>query len=520
MRRTPFALWLAGALLSAGCAPATSQIPARSAPPRKNVIVILADDLGWRDVGFQGSTFYETPHLDRLAADGMRFSQFYAAAPLCSPTRAALLTGQAPARLWLTSALTAGDYGKTAGSGTTHDASIPVVPPFIRDRLSPETVTIAEQLRESGYRTGFFGKWHLGPQGVRPEDHGFDVNLGGGHYPSPPSYFSPYKIHNLPDGPPGEYITDRLTDETIRFLRENRDRPFLAYLAHYAVHGPWQAPKDLVEKYRKKAEGAGGSQGHPIYAAMIERLDASVGRIRAALRELGLEERTAIVFTSDNGGLLRVPGESGKSRGGKESLPPGTAITSNAPLRGGKAWIHDGGLRVPAVVLWPGVTKPGGVCGVPAVTMDLHPTILAMAGAAGAPETGGRDPEVPPTYDTLNPALDGIDLTPWLRDSAATSPPRPLYFHFPHYIAGYRENPGERSYWARPSSAVREGDWKLIRYFDGTPDELYNLAEDVGETKNRAADMPERVAILGETLTAWLKETGAQIPTKNPAYRR
>src|SRR5688572_2878016 len=321
-----------------------------------NVILILADDLGWTDLSCYGSELYETPHIDQLARDGVKFTQAYSACTVCSPTRAALLTGKYPARLHIT------DW-------------IPGLPPENPKLLVPEwtkylpleEVTVARALRSTGYATASIGKWHLGNEEYFPEKHGFDINVGGGPAPAPPNYFAPYKIATLPDGPEGEYLTDRLGEEAVRFIERQKDKPFFLYLPHFAVHTPIRGKEALVQKYRAKKR-AGLKQTNAVYAAMIESLDESVGRIRRKLEELKLSDHTVIVFASDNGG--RVP------------------TTSNHPLRVGKGSCYEGGTRVPFIVHWPGVTKPRSVCEISVISMDLYPTILEIAGQPQAATKG------------------------------------------------------------------------------------------------------------------------------------
>ena len=457
---------------------------AEAEPVPPNIVFVLADDLGWRDVGYNGSTFYQTPNIDQLAADGTVFTDAYAASPLCSPTRAAFLTGKAPARLWLTHALTQRDFGKGPGPGESAAPGDLFVEPVIRDRLPSEETTLAERLREAGYRTALVGKWHLGPPDWVPEDHGFEFNIGGDERPGPSSYFSPFRLPNLADTNAGEYLTDRLTDEAIRFMTEHRAEPFFLYLSHYAVHSPWQAKQSLIQHYRERVVPDAG-QRNPIYAAMIQSLDESVGRVRAALERLGIAERTIVVFTSDNGGLHVPPIVLSRRR----NVPPHYKIpvTSNAPLRGGKGTIFEGGIRVPCIVSWPGVTTKGSTSATPIVTMDFYRTFL---GAAGLQARSGEAP-------------DGVDLAPLLRRSGAFERDR-LYFHLPHA----RLDP-------LPGAAIRDGDWKLIHRF-GAGDELYDLSSDPGETQNVAAQLPELRDRLREELRAWLGEVDAQLPRMTP----
>lgn len=315
-----------------------------------NVVLILADDLGAHDLGFTGSRFHETPHLDRLARESMRFTQAYSACTVCSPTRAALMTGKYPARLKITDWIAGHDFPKAK-----------LRPPEWTKHLPLEETTLAEHLKSAGYATLHIGKWHLGGEGFGPEQQGFDANLGGDRGGQPMSYFAPYRLPNLPDSPAGEYLTDREGEEAARFIAANKGRPFFLNAAFHAVHTPLQAKPELIEKYRRKVRGVGGAQTNAVYAAMLESLDAAVGRILRALEEAGVADRTAMIFTSDNGGLVLG------------------APTSNAPLRSGKGSPYEGGVRVPLLIRWPGVTKPGSTSAVPVISMDLPATVLDLA---------------------------------------------------------------------------------------------------------------------------------------------
>lgn len=440
-------------------------------PRPPNVIVILVDDLGAFDLGCQGSGFSKTPHIDRLAAAGIRFTAGYAACTVCSPTRAALLTGQSPARLHITDWI----------AGHENPAAKLRIPDW-QKHLPLEAVTVAERLRGAGYVTASIGKWHLGGADHGPEQQGFDINLAGTDRGQPPSYFSPYNIPTLADGPAGEYLTDRLTETAVGFIEANRGRPFFLYLPHFAVHTPLQAKPDVEAKYvtagglpDQQARGGkpiGGEKGfgqtNATYAAMVESVDDSVGRIVEALDRLGLRESTAIFFTSDNGGLL--------------------PITDNRPLRAGKGSAWEGGVRVPFIVSWPGVTSPGTTSAEPVITMDIPATILDLTGI-------GPEPSQP---------LDGLSLAPVFRGDALDR--HALHWHYPHY------HPGG----ATPHSAIRAADWRLVHFDEDGHDELYNLKDDPGERTDRAAAEPARAAGMRRDLDAWLEEVGAQFPTPNP----
>jgi arylsulfatase A-like enzyme len=427
-----------------------------AAQDRPNVVVILADDLGATDLACTGSRFHETPSLDRLAASGMRFTRAYSACTVCSPTRAALLTGRYPARLRVTDWI----------AGHKRPFAKLRVPDWTM-RLPAEAETLAERFKAAGYATASLGKWHLGGADSRPEDHGFDLNVAGTDKGQPGSYFSPFKIPGLPDGPRGEHVTDRLADETDRFLEAHRDRPFFLYLPHFAVHTPIQGKPDLVEKYKAKADPA-APQKNPGYAALLEGLDGAVGRLVAKLEALKLREKTIVVFASDNGGLL--------------------PITSNLGLRAGKGSAYEGGVRVPLFVSWPGKIAPETRSDVPTITPDLYPTLLELAGLPA-------------------PSVDGASLAPVLLGKGAV-PARPLYWHYPHY------HPGG----ATPYSAVLDGGWRLIQFFEDGRLELYDLASDPREERNLAAEQPDRAKGLLAKLDDWRTSVSAQLPTPNPDH--
>ena len=460
---------------------AASALHAAPAKEKPNIVFILADDLGWADLGCYGSTFYETPNLDHLAKQGMRFTDAYAAAPVCSPTRASILTGKYPARLGITDWL----------PGRKDKPDQKLQRPAIQAFLPPREFTLAEALRDGGYKTAFFGKWHLGDSPEHwPEHQGFDLNLGGCEKGTPPSYFSPYKLPNLPDGPEGEYLTDRLTSEAIHFIEQNREKPFLVYLSHYAVHNPLQAKPALLKKYKAKAAKlpAGEApeflddkgrpvrqvQNNPAYAAMVENLDENVGRILEKLAELKIDENTIVILTSDNGGLSTAEG----------------SPTSNLPLRAGKGWPYEGGVREPLLVKWPGTTRPGSVCTKAVASPDFFPTLLAMA-------------DLPPLPQQH---LDGTSLVPELQ--GADSPERPVFWHYPHY-----SNQG-----GSPYGAVRLGDFKLIEWYEDKRVELYNLHNDLGEKNNLATENPETAAALTARLHDWRTDVNAQMARPNSSY--
>ncbi len=456
---------------------------------RPNIILVLIDDMGWRDLACCGSSFYETPNLDHMAEQGMRFTDAYAACPVCSPTRASLLTGQYPARVGLTDFI----GGKSRGK---------VISPAYLDHLPLEHTTLAAALGRTGYRTYHVGKWHLGAEPYWPERHGFDVNVAGCSWGMPKyGYFSPWQNPRLSDGPTGEYLTDRLTDEAIRLIRDNGPQPFFMYLAHYAVHVPIQAPEALVRKYQEKARRLGLDrinpfiedgpfpcehkkdrriqrrilQSDPAYAAMVENLDTNIGRLLKCLEDSGRDEDTAVFFTSDNGGLATA-----------ESSP-----TCNAPLSEGKGWMYEGGVREPLLVRWPGAVPAGALCRAPVTSPDFYPTLLELAGADLLPRQH----------------CDGVSFAAALR--GGTPPERPpIFWHYPHY-----GNQG-----GRPGSSVRSGDWKLIEFHEDSRLELYNLRDDLSETRNLAASHPDIAASLRRRLADWRAEVDARMPAPNPDY--
>lgn len=475
-----------------------------------NVVIFLVDDMGWMDCGAYGSRYYETPNIDRLATQGMRLTDYYAANPLCSPTRASILTGKYPGRLGFTTA--AGHRPPLAANASMYEpratAEQPLILPISQRHLPLAEVTLAEALREAGYRTAHLGKWHLGLEPEHwPEEQGFDVAFHGHPDPGPPSYFSPYGFPagTVTNGPDGEYITDRLTDEAIGFIESSADQPFFLNLWHYGVHGPWGHKVELTRQYAERTDPR-GKQDNPIMASMLQSIDESLGRILAALDELELTDRTLVIFTSDNGGNVHSntrsdrnaniePGhrrwpmiESWRKYAGYE--PP----TNNAPLRSGKGNLYEGGVRVPCIVRLPGVVEPGSTSSVPAMSIDLYPTIVELAGVP-RPEQH----------------FDGVSLAPLLRQEGQLER-QELFNYFPH---GGPTRP--------PGVTVRLGDWKLTRWFLTSSDfpasrELYNLADDLGEQHNLADQEPERVAELDARIDRFLSEVVAYPPKPNPQY--
>jgi arylsulfatase A-like enzyme len=455
-----------------------------SAAERPNVVFFLVDDLGQRDLGCYGSTFYETPNIDRLAKEGARFTDAYAACPVCSPTRAAVQTGRWPQRTGIT------DYIGAPLKPEGWKRNTLLLPAPYSDRLAHEEVTLGEMMKSAGYATFFAGKWHLGPEGFWPEDQGYDINMGGidrgGPY-GPGKYFVPYGNPRLPDGPPGEHLPDRLATETIKFIETHKDKPFFAFFSFYSVHTPLQSRPDLQAKYEAKRQKLGlepkfGREGprdvrlvqeHAVYAGMVEAMDAAVGKVLAKLDDLGLAKNTLVIFTSDNGGLSTSEG----------------SPTSNLPLRGGKGWLYEGGIREPLIVRWPAVVKSGAMVGTPVCSPDFFATLADVTGAK------------------TNAKIDGVSLRPVL-EGKGDLPERPLFWHYPHY-----GNQG-----GAPGAAMRRGDWKLIQWFEHEQPELFNLRDDLRETKDLASGEPERVKTMLAELQAWQKDVGALMPTKNAAY--
>ncbi len=450
------------ACLLCGCSTPT-ELPQQD---KVNFVFILIDDLGWKDLSSYGSTFYETPSIDRLASSGMRFTDAYASAPVCSPTRASILTGKYPATLKLTDWI--------AGRKQWLWAKL-LVPQFNLE-LPLEEETVAESLKPHGYVAAHIGKWHLGDRPYYPEDQGFDVNIGGTAKGAPPTYFCPYDISTIEGCQEGEYLTDRLTDEAERFIEKNKDTPFFLHLSHFAVHTPLEAKKSLISKYQAKVE-PDQEQRHAVYAAMIESVDVSVGRIMKKLGELGISDKTVVILTSDNGGLVYETDSQ-------------EAVTSNAPLRAGKGHLYEGGIRVPLIVSWPGVTAPGSTCKTPVTSLDFSPTIVAMAG-----------------IDNAEDGVEGVSIVPLLRQASSLRR-KEIYWHYPHY-----SNQG-----GEPGGAVRQGSYKLIEFYKDNKLELYNLQHDLGEQKDLADAMPEKRDELHRLLVEWRASVHAQMPTENPSY--
>jgi len=441
----------------------SSGVPIKARP---NIVFIMIDDLGWMDLHCQGNERLETPNIDRLARQGMRFTDAYAAAPVCSPTRAANMTGLSPARLGLTNHIPDRLSFQPANAVLRSAKTL--------DYLPLNHVTIAEWLKGTGYATAFLGKWHLsgksgkggkGEEKYEPQWQGFDVNIGGCAYGGPPTYFDPYRIYNIPPRRKGEYLPDRLGDEAMKFIRSNRNKPFFLALWNYTVHWPMEAPADLIEKYKDRV-GPGIKDAR--YAAMIEAMDAAMGRLFALLDELKLADNTLVIFTSDNGGF--------------------SGVADNRPLREGKGTLYEGGIRVPLIVRWPGAVPENTTCPTPVISTDFYPTLLEAAGLSPKP---GK-------------TLDGESIMPLFTQNGRMKR-KSIFFHYPNY-AWHKSN--------RLGAVVRRGDYKLIERYDDGSVELYNLAEDLSEKKDLARQLPERAEKMKAQLDKWLKETGAEMPER------
>lgn len=435
--------------------------PSATRAARPNILFILIDDMGWMDLGCQGNAHLHTPNIDRLASEGMRFTDAYAPAPVCSPTRAAILTGHSPARVQITNHLPHQDRF------TPEDSKL--LPAEMRDHLPLEYTTIAERLKEdAGYATAFIGKWHLYTGRDRqfaPQAQGFDLNIGGCSYGGPPTFFDPYRIDFLEDRKKGEYLPDRLADETIFFMRRQQKerKPFYVALFNYTVHWPMEAPEELVAKYRDRPKRG---YNHKVYPAMIEAMDSAIGRVLREIDALGIAGETFVVFTSDNG--------------------PFGGVGDARPLRGDKGHLYEGGIRVPLIVRWPGVIEAGSESAEPVILTDFYPTLLEVAGLKPARQYPG----------------DGESLLPLLKQEG--KPKREaLFWHYPNF-AFHRDN--------RLGSAIRMGDYKLLEFFDRNEVELYNLREDLGEKKNLAGEKPELATQMRKKLHAWRAHSGAKMP--------
>jgi len=514
---------------------ATSNVRDEQAPKKWNVIFFLVDDMGWTDVGYQGSSFYETPNIDSFAKQGVRFSQAYAACHVCSPTRASILTGQYPARLGLTDWLPGRknfSFQKLENAETVQ-------------HLPYDIKTLPQVLKDNGYATAIFGKWHLGEDSNSTRRQGFDVHVPDWNKGWPNgTYFSPFNMKGLEGGPRGEYLTDRLTDEALKWVEKNKNRPFFLYLAQFAVHDPIQGRGDLVVKYEKKKgtlpkqnytpyvlEGnpddanpltraqltaalsdsthqgikifpdrtvkIKGRQDNPQFASMVESMDENFGKVMSRLKQLGLAENTIVIFFSDNGGMSAA-NFGNPARKIAVCDADKAFSTSNLPLRGGKGWFYEGGIREPLVIYWPNQGKKGVESDIPVISTDFYATILDMLNIQKRP--GGKN------------GIDGVSIVPILKGDNAGSEKlkeKPLFWHFPHY-----SNHGAQS----PGGAVRLGDYKLIEYYENGTVQLFNIKKDPGEQNDLAKAEPAKAKQLTELLHNWRKEVGAQMPARNPKY--
>jgi arylsulfatase A len=538
--RTLFRHYLAAGVYISACAVAWMGLEAATVheqanKQKLNVIFFLVDDLGWADVGYQGSALYHTPNIDSFAKQGVRFTRAYAACPVCSPTRASILTGEYPARLHLTDWLPGRKefpFQKLKNAETVQ-------------HLPYDQPILPRVLKENGYRTAIFGKWHLGEDPESTARQGFDVHVPDWNKGWPnETYFSPYGMKGLEGGPNGEYMTDRLTTEALKWVEKNRDQPFFLYLAHFAVHDPIQGRGDLVVKYEKELNRAPRLNGPPFilegnpddanplapvalnallkdkryqgfsllpdrtvkikqrqdnpqFAAMVESMDESLGRVLAKLKELKLDENTIVIFFSDNGGMSAA--NFGNPHKGVSKLKLDKAYsTSNLPLRGGKGWLYEGGIREPLIIYWPHDGNNGAVCDVPVISTDFYATILDMLKLQ--PEQTGQA------------GIDGASLVPLLQGDKAGSDKvgkRALYWHWPHY-----SNHGAQS----PGGAVLYQGYKLIEYYENNTVQLFNLRKDPSEQNDLARSEPEKVQELRTMLHAWRKEVNAEMPSPNPDF--
>lgn len=479
-------------LLAAGCATSASPslAPATPAPPeRPNIIFVLVDDMGWVDSGVYGSEYYQTPHIDRFAEMGVRFTNAYVANPLCSPTRASIMTGKYPARLQITAP--AAHLAPEPPPPLYNDSAAawqPAIQANTARYMDLEEYTIGEAFRDAGYQTVFMGKWHLGQEPWWPDKQGFEVNIGGTHFPGPPSFFSPYHNPILEDGPEGEYLTDRMAMDTRQVIADAAadDRPLFFCYWHWGVHAPFQGKQDLIEKYEGITDPR-GKQDCPVMGAMLESVDDAMGDMLDTLEQYGMMENTIIIFTSDNGGNMYDD-------------VGGTTATNNYPLRNGKGNNYEGGSRVPAIVYWPGVTPENAVSDAVISTVDYYPTLLSMAGL--------------PMPEGIT--VDGIDITPVYYDPDADLPREAIFSHFPHYVMATQNI---------ANTWVRRGDWKLLRFWWDSEDgqshrlELYDLSVDIGESNNLAAVYPELAAELDKLIDQHLEEIGVAPLPRNPAFR-
>lgn len=449
------------------------QLSAKTKKQKPNILFILIDDLGWQDLQCYGSEFYETPNIDKLRSEGMMFTNAYSACAVCSPTRASILTGKNPAHLQFTGHITAIGRHRYPEHGR-------IIPPDDKMYVELNETMIPEALKSLGYTSISIGKWHVGNQEKYfPTHQGFDINIAGYEHGSPPTYWGPYKnpdsdwnpeIKNMKEGKSGEYLTDRLTDEAINFIKANKKNPFFLYLSHYAVHTPLEAPDSLIKKYEKKMK-ENKSQKSAVYAAMVENMDANVGRLLKEVNQMNLSNNTVVIFYSDNGGEQRA--------------------TNNTPLREGKGFLYEGGIRVPLIIKWPEKVSANSSCDVPVISDDIYPTIMEMFGKG-----------VKPAKD-----IDGLSLVPLLRGKKSLKREE-LCWYYPHYSPQAK----------MPGYAIRKGDYKLIEHYDPEKIELFNLKNDLGESKNLVDFYPEKVKELKQTFDLWLKKMNPVMHSPNPNY--
>ncbi len=458
-------------------------------PPgnKPNIIIITADDLGWSDLACYGSDLHKTPHLDKLADQSMKFTNAYAAAPVCTPTRASIMTGKYPARLHMT-------IWREWATNQQFDQLL--LPPDAEENLPYEEETIAEVLKAAGYFTVHIGKWHIGDAANYPELHGFDVNTGSTLWGCPPSFFYPYRgeiydseryvagLEVDTDGDyftsrDGEYLTDRLTDEALKIIDDAGNRPLFLNMSYYTVHTPIEGKPAMVDKFSSRIR-EGMLHRNADYAAMVNSLDENVGRILKMIDELGQTENTLLIFLSDNGGLTMEWA--------------GRVVTSNSPLRSGKGSLYEGGVRIPMMIRYPGIIKPGSVCGQAVSTIDIYPTILQILGIDEPEKSSGPD---------------GVSILPLLKDPTTPLNRKYLFWHYPHYYVPITS----------PVSAIRQGDWKLLEYFEDRHVELYNLKDDPGEKLDLSQRFPGKAWELQKVLDNWRTDMNAQLPVENPAFQ-
>ncbi|MEQ8553281.1 MAG: sulfatase [Cyclobacteriaceae bacterium] len=478
-KKLPYLMML---IVLMGCNDIQKKTPQNTKP---NIVLIVADDLGWADLGFTGSDLFETPNINQLAKEGVYFNNFYSASPVCSPTRASILTGKYPARLKMTTHYeNSEDYWRNKGRDMT-EYNTQLVQPKTVGNLPQSEITIAEYLKDQGYFTAHIGKWHLGNFEHYPENQGFDVNVGGTSWGAPDTYWYPWtgnnfqkQIRYIPGlilgADSGAYLPDRLTDKALEVIEEKKDDPFFLHLNFHIPHTPMEGKEELVDHFSKKIK-PGMKDTNPVYAAMIKTMDENVGRILTGLDQSGLASNTIVIFLSDNGGRV---GE----------FQEWETVANNHPLRSGKGSLYEGGIRVPLIIRWPGKVQEGAVCEVPLITNDLFPTIAGMA--------GGKEIKT-----------DGVSMMSLLQNPSANVERKMLFWHYPHYYPT-----------TTPASAVRQGKWKLIKYFEGDQVELYDLDQDLGEEKDVSKDFPEVAAEMKQSLEDWLMDVGAQLPEVNPNY--